>query len=339
MIAIFLLRKHLVSSNSRLASKPPSLHPRNPHSGRYDLDALCLATPELKSFITLNPRGDKTIDFSDDKAVKLLNAALLKHHYQIEFWDIPKGYLCPPIPGRADYIHHLADLLATSNSGSIPKGKQVQGLDIGTGANLIYPLLALKSYGWKMTASDIEKTSLASAESILKANRLGKSIRLIQQTNKSHIFDGIISEGDRYHFTLCNPPFHSSAQEASEGSDRKLRNLNKGSSRQKTKQGSQRLNFGGQHNELWCEGGEVGFIKQMIRESVQFQNQCLWFTTLVAKKEHLPAIHRTLKKYKVGYFKEVKMAQGNKISRFIAWTFQSKAAHPSWFISSPSNKK
>lgn len=315
----------------RASPKPKAaLHPRNRHSGRYDLDLLCQVKPELKSYLKLNPRGEQTVDFGDDQAVKCLNAALLKHHYQIQFWDFPKGYLCPPIPGRADYIHHLADLLASSNEGIIPKGKQVHGLDIGTGANVIYPLIAVKSYGWKMTASDIEKTSLASAETIITANQLKKSIRLRLQNNKSHIFEGVINDKDRFHFTLCNPPFHSSAQEAAEGTDRKLRNLKK-ASKHTHQTTSARLNFGGQHNELWCDGGELSFIKQMIRESVKVKTQCLWFTSLVAKKEHLPAIHRTLKKQNVIFYKEVKMSQGNKVSRFIAWTFHTKAEQASWF--------
>lgn len=39
------------------------------------------------------------------------------------------------------------------------------------------------------------------------------------------------------------------------------------------------LNFGGQQQELWCEGGEVAFITQMIAESQQFGRQVKWFTS------------------------------------------------------------
>jgi len=307
------------------------LHPRNPHSGRYDLAALSKTTPALSSFLKKNPKGDNTIDFADPVAVKTLNAALLKQHYQIGFWDIPKDYLCPPIPGRADYIHYLADLLASSNNGNIPEGKQVHGLDIGTGANLIYPLLATKSYGWKMTGSEIEPSSLASANAILKANRLEKSIQLVKQDNKNQILKGVIKGSDQYHFTLCNPPFHSSAKEAAQGSNRKLNNLKKGSENTSNISKKPALNFGGQHNELWCKGGERAFIKQMIKESADYKTQCLWFTSLVAKKDNLPAIKQALKKSGAVFFKEIKMAQGNKISRFIAWTFQPKDQQQNWF--------
>jgi len=88
------------------------LHPRSKHINRYDFKKLIEGFPELESFVKPNKFGDESIDFSDPKAVICLNKALLKHHYGIEHWLIPEGYLCPPIPGRADYIHHIADLLS-----------------------------------------------------------------------------------------------------------------------------------------------------------------------------------------------------------------------------------
>lgn len=95
----------------------PGLHPRNRHQNRYDFTALQQANPELTAFVRRSPAGEPTIDFADPLAVKALNRALLAHHYQVKNWDIPDGFLCPPVPGRADYIHHLADLLAQSNDG------------------------------------------------------------------------------------------------------------------------------------------------------------------------------------------------------------------------------
>ena len=123
------------------STKKSGLHPRNVHTGRYDLPTLCNAHPSLVQYIQLNPRGEKTVNFSDANAVKALNTALLKHFYQLDNWDIPQGYLCPPIPGRADYIHYIADLLASSNGGAIPTGKLIKGLDVGTGANAVYPII------------------------------------------------------------------------------------------------------------------------------------------------------------------------------------------------------
>ncbi len=287
------------------------LHPRNRHREGYDFERLIVKSPELEPFITRNPRGEMTINFQDVNAVRLLNRALLMTHYGLDFWEIPASYLCPPIPGRVDYIHYLADLLAESNDQKIPHGPGIKALDIGTGASLVYPLTGEHEYGWAFTGVDIDPVSLKSARQICERN--GLKIKLKRQTNAEDIFDGVIGSGDRFHLTLCNPPFHASPAQAEEGTRRKWRNLGKGH--------SAALNFGGQNAELWCPGGEIGFIARMVEQSMTFADQCLWFTCLVSKKDNLRPLSRLMKKAKVAEFKVVEMAQGQKTSRFIAWTY------------------
>src|SRR5690606_24120764 len=142
----------------------------------------------LSAFVIANPYGEPSIDFANPTAVQALNRALLKTHYGVEHWDIPKGYLCPPIPGRADYIHYLADLLADSNGGTIPRGPAVRVLDIGIGANAIYPLIGHAEYGWRFLGSDIDPVALASAKSIIESNRgLADAIELRRQKSADHI--------------------------------------------------------------------------------------------------------------------------------------------------------
>ncbi len=110
------------------AKKLGKLHPHNPHQGRYDFALLTRALPELAKHTITNPKGEPTINFSDSEAVRVLNQALLAHYYGVKFWDIPEGYLCPPIPGRADYIHYIADLLAqtthVNDDNTPPTGKR-----------------------------------------------------------------------------------------------------------------------------------------------------------------------------------------------------------------------
>ncbi|EMN0593216.1 23S rRNA (adenine(1618)-N(6))-methyltransferase RlmF [Klebsiella aerogenes] len=298
-----------------MKAEKPGLHPRNRHHQRYDLPALCQTHPELQSYITLNPVGEQTIDFANPLAVKALNKALLAHFYAVKHWDIPDGFLCPPVPGRADYIHHLADLLA-QDSGEIPKNATI--LDIGTGANCIYPLIGAHEYGWRFTGSEVNPQAFASAQAIINGNpRLTRQIRLRRQKEGQAIFTGIIHKNETYDATLCNPPFHDSAASARAGGERKRRNLGLGE--------DSVLNFGGQQQELWCEGGEVAFISQMIRESQQFGRQVKWFTSLVSRGDNLPPLYRLLTE--VGAVKVVKkeMAQGQKQSRFIAWSFMDDA--------------
>lgn len=308
-------------------SEKNNLHPRNLHRNRYDFELLILNCPELKQYVSINKHHIETIDFSDPKAVKVLNKALLKTYYKLDFWSIPAHYLCPPIPGRADYIHYIADLLAETNNGRIPNESTVLGLDIGTGANCIYPILGNAIYNWSFVATDIDKKAIENCSKIIEANpKLIDSISLQQQTESRFIFKNIITPEDRFTFTMCNPPFHSSAEEANKGSLRKIKNLNP----KDKKTNAPVLNFGGHSNELWCKGGEIAFITQMIFESVHYKSQCLWFTTLVSKKENLQSIYKILKKVNAVSVKTIDMAQGQKISRIVAWSFLPEQEFKTW---------
>jgi len=293
-----------------------SLHPRNKHRQGYDLANLAKIHPALSAFIIKNKHNQQdTIDFSNRNAVVALNISLLKKHYQIKHWHFPQGYLCPPIPGRVDYIHYLSDLLKTTETKI--EGK-VSVLDIGTGATCIYPILGVREYGWKFVASDIDPISIKAANVNVNTNKnVAKDICCRLQKNSENIFQDIIKAGEFYHLTMCNPPFHKSLADASTGTSRKWQNLNK------LNKGNNKdsLNFGGQKAELWCQGGELAFIGQMIKESKRYREQVLWFTCLVSKKDHLSKLKLSLKKAKVSKVKVIKMAQGQKISRFIAWNF------------------
>ncbi len=291
------------------------MHPKNVHNDSYKFENLIVSHPELKPFVFINDHQTQTIDFSSSEAVLHLNKALLKHHYKVDNWDIPPHYLCPPIPGRADYIHYIADLLTEDNS-----SKNIKGLDIGMGANCIYPILGAQIYRWDMVGADIDHNAIISAKKNVKSSdRLKRHIEIRQQFNNANIFEGIIAEKEYLDFTMCNPPFHSSEENASKGTLKKLRNLQKEDSPYQTKK-EIILNFGGQANELWCNGGEALFIKRMIKQSVKFKTQVGWFTTLVSKKENLPKIYKQLDKLKTER-KTINMSQGSKKSRFVAWKF------------------
>ncbi len=300
-----------------------NLHPRSKHRERYNFKKLIVSHPELAPFVALNKYNDESIDFFNPEAVKALNTALLKHHYTIDYWDIPKHYLCPPIPGRADYIHHISDLLWTTNPKS--KNSQVKCLDVGVGANCIYPIIGNASYGWSFIGSDIDPVSIASANKIIASNPYLKGkIEVRLQSNPTHLFQGIIRKDERFDLTICNPPFHASLKESQAGSLRKLKNLKQ---KRTTKP---LLNFGGQHNELWCKGGEETFVRNMIYESKKFATSCLWFTTLISKQSHLKSIYKTLEKVKTVQVKTIPMGQGNKVSRIVAWTFFNQEQQQQW---------
>jgi 23S rRNA (adenine1618-N6)-methyltransferase len=318
-------QKPFMSNKKVHPSVKSNLHPRNKHRGRYDFKMLIESCPELAAFVQLNKYEDESIDFFNPKAVKALNKALLKHYYKIENWDIPQNYLCPPIPGRVDYIHYIADLLGSKNKGKIPKGNKIKCLDIGVGANCIYPILGVKEYGWSFVGSDIDPVAIESAAKITASNpELKDKIELTLQKEPKNIFKGVLHKDERIDLSISNPPFHASPEEAQSGTRRKLTNLKL----KKVKQPL--LNFGGQHNELWVEGGEKQFVKDMINQSKLFSTSCFWFSTLLSKQSNLNEIYKTLEESNAVEIKTIPMGQGNKISRIIAWTFLTAKQQQEW---------
>ena len=310
-----------------------SLHPKNRHQGRYDLKQLIESCKELAPFVKKNEHGDESIDFFNPEAVKALNTALLKHFYEVTYWEIPENYLCPPIPGRADYIHYAAQLLGESNYGNTPIGNNIKCLDIGVGANCIYPIIGNYEYGWSFIGADIDEKALENAQKIIDKNfNAGTSAPLSEhqnfnfrlQSNSKDVFYGILKKEEQIDITICNPPFHASAEEANAGTQRKINNL-------KGKRVTEVVkNFSGKNTELRCDGGENKFIRNMVRESKKFSETVFWFTSLVSKQSNLKSIYSALDNENAVAVKTIPMGQGNKTSRIVAWTFLTPNQQKEW---------
>ena len=296
-------------------SPPDGLHPRNPHCARYDFARLVAALPALAAHVRPHPVEGDTIDIADPAAVLALNRALLLAHHDLVRWDLPPGALCPPVPGRADYLCHVADLLPPG----APAG-DVAVLEIGTGAGCIYPLLGARLLGWSFVATDIAPESLRWAADLLAANALVDRIELRLQPEPLAVFENVVRSGERFALSICNPPFHASAAEAEAGTRRKLRNLGAVAGRRDAR-GRPVLNFGGRAHELWCPGGELGFVGRMIDQSALRPSLCGWFTCLIAKSAHLPVLAEALRRVSAAEVRVLPMRHGEKYSRILAWRF------------------
>lgn len=311
--------------------------------------------------------GRQTVNWSNPESVRALNTALLVADYGINsnYADIlPKGALFPPVPGRADYIHHIADLLQSSNTNggkdNVPTGRQVVGIDVGTGASCIYPLLAASIYGWRMIATEINSMSIRSARDIVAANELDELIDVRAQEKSDFIFDGVLQPEEVVDFTMCNPPFYPSKEAFQAENARKQRGLSR--SRQARRNVSplpvhlttfsksaagMSNNFGGNEHELWCNGGEVAFVKNMIRESELYRDRCLWFTSLVSRKNNLPKIEcimnmkgtrrnrkkggrRARSQVEVQAVQHLPMGTGHKSATILMWSFLDEGQRREW---------
>lgn len=312
-------------SSKKIPQEKTRLHVRNKNRERYDLQALTSAIPELAQYVAPNKHGVESVDFSNPIAVKLLNKALLHHYYGITTWEFPEENLCPPIPGRADYIHHVADLLCENNFGNIPTGDGITCMDIGVGANCIYPIIGVTEYGWKFIGTDIDPKSIASAEQIVLANAsLSQLVSFRLQEKRDDVFFGVLGTEELIDVSICNPPFHASNEEAQKGTRRKVKNLT-------GKEGkSVDLNFGGIASELICHGGERGFVHNMIRESEKYGKNCFWFSTLVSKQSNLKGIRKALEEKKAQQIRTIPMGTGNKSTRIVAWSFLTADEQKEW---------
>lgn len=294
------------------------MHKNSYHHQSYDFAVLTEHHKALKPFVFVNDYQTETIDFSNPEAVKALNTALLSQFYNIGFWEFPDKNLCPPIPSRADYLHHLADLLK-----SYDLTTDLDVLDIGTGATCIYPLLGQALFQWRFVGTDVDKESLATAQRIIEKNRLSDKISLRFQSDYQHILKGIIRPSDKFEASICNPPFYKSQADALEATKTKLKGLGKDDDKHVR-------NFSGTPTELCYAGGEKAFLHNYLYESSQYKNQCFWYTSLVSKIEHVRSMQESLTKLGATDIKVMEMSQGNKASRVVAWTFLSKKEQKEW---------
>lgn len=302
-----------------------TLHPRNKHKGRYDLPALIKVHPALSRHIILNKLEKETIDFSNPIAVRILNEAILKKDYNIDYWQIPNHYLCPPIPGRADYIHHIADELASFNKGVLPPGQNITCVDVGTGANCIYPLIGASTYDWAFIGTEIDKKALASAKSNVASNpKIADQIDIRFQRNYADILRGVLFPDELADISMCNPPFHASLDEAVAATRRKLKGL------KLDKEKEPKRNFGGIKSELVYKGGERKFLKDLIFQSKLFKKRYFLFSTLISKASNLKPAQQHLKLHHAKYVKVVPMGQGNKKSRILIWSFLNQTEKEEW---------
>lgn len=290
------------------------LHPRSKHLGRYDFGQLVEANPALRPLIFVSDKtGEQTVDWGNRDAVFQLNKALLIQHYGVSnAYDVPSGWLVPPVPSRADLVHVIADLVF--EEGCADPASSVVGLDIGTGANTIFPLIASAEFGWKMVGTETNIQALAIARKNALATSNSPLIALRHQPNPLHFFRNVVATGERFNFCICNPPFYKSRAEAQAASNRKTLKLGLARGRG---------NFEGQGAELWCPGGESAFIAGMIDESAtrEFRGRLGWVVSLVSNRRNLRPLQDRLVSRKSSKTEVSEISTGNKMVTVLAWRF------------------
>ena len=277
------------------------MHRRNRYWKRPDFKQLAKEYPELVEYL----KGT-SFYFESERAIRLLTTVLLKKDFDLNI-DLPEHNLCPTLANRLDYLHLIEDLL--ESSGINYRDDSITGLDIGTGASCIYPLLGCRLHpNWKFVATEIASDSIIVAQDNVLQNQLSDQIRLYKIADDSSPlmkpFDDILS----IDFCMCNPPFYSSEEEIREKRIIK-ETLPSAKSRYTTSE------------SVYHAGGEVAFVKRIIEESLQYRSRCRWFTSLLGLKSSVNILQDVLEEYNTSLIKVMSSQVGNTKRWVLAWSF------------------
>ncbi|AEO55638.1 hypothetical protein MYCTH_2299692 [Thermothelomyces thermophilus ATCC 42464] len=246
------------------------------------------------------------LDFSDPAATMQLTKTLLHLDFGLKL-DLPDDRLCPPVPNRHNYILWLKELM-DSTSYEHP-GRSLCGLDIGTGASCIYPLLGVAQRPWRFIATDIDAKNLSYAERNIRLNGLQDRIRLLDRKPNDPLVPlddvGIASAVD---FVMMNPPFYASEEDMLSSANKKARPPMSACS--------------GAPVEMVCDGGEVAHVGRLLRESLILRDRIQWYTSMLGKLTSLEVLVEQLRDHAIDNYAVTEFVQGSKTRRWaLGWSF------------------
>ncbi|KAF9525107.1 hypothetical protein CPB83DRAFT_897251 [Crepidotus variabilis] len=290
------------------------MHPRNPYRAPPDFDSLAQSYPELKRCLVISTKNAGgqfvTINFRDEVALRKLTEAIMFRDFGVKL-KIPDDRLCPPIPNRMNYVLWIQDVVQhTLGINAQKQGEIIRGVDIGTGATAIYPvLLSSLEKTWEMVGTEIDDASYLCASSNIETNHLQSRIKIVKAEKLNPILqplNGVI-EDSMYHFTMCNPPFYSSSKE--------IESLAKG------KHLPPNAVCTGSTTEMIYPGGEVAFVGKMVDESTTYRRQCRWYTSMLGKLSSVEKIVQRLRSHNIANYAITEFIQGRTRRWAVAWSF------------------
>jgi len=276
---------------------------------KEDVDFTTLAQQDADFAEVLKSNGQ--LDFSNPESIQQLTKSLLKRDFGLRI-SLPPDRLCPPIPNRLNYLLWIQDLLDTtidSYTDIYEPKREVLGLDIGSGASCIYPLLGCAQRpNWRFAGTDIDDTSLQFARDNIRTNNLQNRIKIIQTQPDGPLLPLDALRFENIDFSMCNPPFYSSKAEMLASAASK-----------------QRPPFTactGSETEMVTSGGEVAFVSRIIEESITLCDRVQWYTSMLGKFSSLATLVQILREKRIDNYAVTEFVQGSKTRRWgIGWSF------------------
>ncbi|XP_021497794.1 RNA N6-adenosine-methyltransferase METTL16 [Meriones unguiculatus] len=292
-----------------------SMHARNRYKDKPpDFAYLASKYPDFKQHIQINLNGRVSLNFKDPEAVRALTCTLLREDFGLSI-DIPLERLIPTVPLRLNYIHWVEDLIGHQDS---DKSTLRRGIDIGTGASCIYPLLGATLNGWYFLATEVDDMCFNYAKKNVEQNNLSELIKVVKVPQKTLLMDALKEESEIvYDFCMCNPPFFANQLEAKGVNSRNSRRPPPSS-----------VNTGG-ITEIMAEGGELEFVKRIIHDSLQLKKRLRWYSCMLGKKCSLAPLKEELRIQGVPKVTFTEFCQGRTMRWALAWSFYDDVTVPS----------
>ncbi|CAH6785930.1 RNA N6-adenosine-methyltransferase METTL16 [Phodopus roborovskii] len=292
-----------------------SMHARNRYKDKPpDFAYLASKYPDFKQHIQINLSGRVSLNFKDPEAVRALTCTLLREDFGLSI-DIPLERLIPTVPLRLNYIHWVEDLIGHQVS---DKSTLRRGIDIGTGASCIYPLLGATLNGWYFLATEVDDMCFNYAKKNVEQNNLSDLIKVVKVPQKTLLMDALKEESEIvYDFCMCNPPFFANQLEAQGVNSRNSRRPPPSS-----------VNTGG-ITEIMAEGGELEFVKRIIHDSLQLKKRLRWYSCMLGKKCSLAPLKEELRIQGVPKVTFTEFCQGRTMRWALAWSFYDDVTVPS----------
>ncbi|XP_028276451.1 RNA N(6)-adenosine-methyltransferase mettl16 isoform X2 [Parambassis ranga] len=288
-----------------------SMHPRNRYKDRPpDFAYLASKYPDFQQHVHTNLTGRPILNFKEPEAVRALTCTLLKEDFGLTI-EIPLERLIPTVPLRLNYIHWVEDLIDGQK-------KPRRGIDIGTGASCIYPLLGATMNGWYFLATEVDDICFDYATKNVEQNNLSDLVKVVKVPQKTLLMDALKEETEIvYDFCMCNPPFFANQLEAKGVNSRNSRRPPPSS-----------VNTGGV-TEIMAEGGELEFVKRIIHDSLQLKKRLRWYSCMLGKKCSLTPLKEELRKQGVPKVTHTEFCQGRTMRWALAWSFYDDVIVPS----------
>ncbi|RLN60723.1 hypothetical protein BBP00_00005833 [Phytophthora kernoviae] len=305
------LKQHVVilaSTTNKELLDPAILRP-----GRFDVHIhVDFPDEDARCALILQALQNVPVDYSENPT--LGSAEALASHMAKRTSGMSAGDL----PNRLNYLHWIEDLLNQVDCDEFMgrqeqheggdqqhetiKGMAVSGIDVGTGANCIYPLLGAAMNRWHFIATEIDNESYTYAKENVDRNQLQGLIAVKRMHTNKLLTEPLQGEAPehKFHFVMCNPPFFDDMSEADTNPDASCM---------------------GSANEMVFPGGEIAFIGSMIDESMELQDRVLWFTSMIGRKSSLRKLLALLREKQVPNTRTTEFFQGRTKRWGIAWTF------------------